>query len=147
MSISTDAILFFGYCWTEEGEPEVIKEICDNEDLDWDEWYCGKLGGPKPPHRDFQNEDLADWKAYWKAKGEFLEGRPTLVQHCHCNVPMYGFAAHGTVVTVYRGSAKSVDTFVVPLASIARLDECLKAIGVQIPEGGPKWWMVSYSDF
>ena len=152
MGVSTDAILFFGYCWDEEGEPfadliEKEKEASGLEDdYDLDDFILLKYGFREPPEKEYGADPSKkeEWAAYFKDKHEFL-GKIgiEIIRHCHCDVTMYGIAS--SKYEASRGNPESVEHLFT--GNRDELDEFCKKLGVEIPEGGPKWWLVSYADY
>lgn len=95
MGQSTDAILFYGYCWTEETRrPWTIArddESTEGDDVDWEERYAKALGEdaptePYPETRDRRGHQRADltaeeqavvakYSAYWDRQRDLTRGR------------------------------------------------------------------------
>ena len=58
MTTSTNAMLYYGFTFTEDEEapPWEPEDEERDEDYSEDEWLCDKLGGPKEPDVEFSEE-------------------------------------------------------------------------------------------
>ena len=168
MGQSTDGILFFGYCWDEEGWPsqdrlsDTLHDDSD-DDVDIDDVDDGdepELGAekeylrrkslwqpieyPRPASKDA----LTAWNQNHDKCRELEEQLPfEMVRHCCSEAPMYGLAIRGTVTTAWRGSPQEIDPslFSQYSPSNAHYDEVLKEVCEVLKLRPSKlgWWLVS----
>ena len=76
MTTSTNALLYYGFTFTEEDEAPPPWENEEDEDYNEDEWLCDKLGGPKEPSDGWSEEFDEQYSVYWEAQKKFIEGLP-----------------------------------------------------------------------
>lgn len=147
MGVSTDAILFFGYCWDEECEPFTEVENFEDPDFDVDDFILQKYGfRPEPEEVYGTDPSKADeWSTYWKEKHVFLDSLPEIIRHCHYDHVMYGIAMRGTKIEAVRGCPKEA-VFTHSADMESSLKEFCEKLGIK-PQDQPKWWLVSYADF
>lgn len=153
MGQSTDAYLFYGYCWSEESED------LDFE-TDMDRWAENKLKaqghsdpwGGYPEGADRAMRDL--WMAQndaaidaWRDKKSALTEAADVDWDSHCShdCPMPLLKVRGTHVTAWRGSPMPITSIEVGAEWKAKLDAFLEAEGIEAPEGEnqPGWWLAS----
>jgi hypothetical protein len=157
MSVSTDAILFYGWCIEEGTELPWDDEKYDG---DIDEWWRA-VNGYVPPFEPFDDdgggyaegfsEDDPRVDEYFEHRRAWDEDHPLpfeLVCHCSNECTMYGIAVLGTNVTASRGYPKRVRRSHVSLTKriLRELDKTIVACvkhGVEL-KGPPKWWLCSY---
>ena len=144
MSVSTDAILFFGYCWDEENFPfeDVDEEDETGEEPDMTLARHQGFDLVPPDHENYKSDD---WGNYFAAKRKFLQEMPVIVVcHCHNDCPMYGIALRESVTKAHRGDPKRL-FFPTPNA-VHVFGPILEKLGVEQP-GIASWWLVSYADY
>jgi hypothetical protein len=155
MGVSTDAILFWGYCWKDEGDSIYGAEDEPAEDEDSDEWekrYAAAHGVTEPAEAYPEKDSAPDaarikklHEAYWDKKRKLVE-RSGCAVHVHCS---YDYAVPYIAVEKSRTVAKR--GYPEPIADIdvadgweEKLRDFCKALGVKPPKGQkPRWWLVS----
>lgn len=150
MGQSTNAYLFYGYCWDEEDEPEDVTTDMD----DWaeesliarghtDPWDSHP-GGSSPEWMAANNKATDDW--YDLKKSLTAEAGVEWDSHCSGDCPMYFLHIPESKTTAYRGDMQPVTSLAVSDDWKAKLDAHLEAQGATPPEGEnqPGWWLVSY---
>ena len=162
MGVSTNAVMFYGYCWDEE------KELLAGE---WEEHVLRSRGHVNPwdaynatgidAIRDYRERDrkgkewcdvhraeLDQW--YDLKKAVKAELGCDIGRHCSGSCPMPYVFIGSSEKTVYRGRPWAFDPveLVTEDQWSARLDAFLAATGIEKPEGQerPQWWLVSYWD-
>jgi hypothetical protein len=166
MGVSTNAVLFYGYCWQDE-----CRLFDDSQGWDrlaalkrghkdpWDD-FPKDLGDSSHPNyvRDYhaRNAAIEKWKAGHRAEldgwHELLRGIEAefgveLDSHCSGECPMPCLYVKGTETTARRGYPVEMnpDTdFAIGADWQAKLDRWLAEFGVEKPHPEPKWWLVSY---
>jgi hypothetical protein len=149
MGQSTNAIVFYGYIWDDEGA-DVEFDLDDAVDAIY------RARGHVDPW-DARPEDVSyrDWAAGHKAEidewrairvaidAEFLVG---VGQHCSDSASMPYVFIRSTEVTAYRGSPKPLMSLDVDPAWRGQLDAFLTDNGIEAPEGEnqPGWWTCSW---
>ena len=152
MGISTDAILFYGYCWDEEtnlfGEGEERYQ-------EWEHIILKKRGFSSPwdsyPVKDAaikkwkeDNKTATDEWNRWKnnLKEEF--GGVDIYHHCSAEYTIPYITA--SRIEAHRGYPKEITPHL--LGRIVgwddSLDKFLDALDIPKPHSVPKWWLVSY---
>lgn len=163
MSVSTDAILFYGYCWNEErrrpwDEPEEAEDADEGHDSeDWETRFA-RLRGVVCPTDEYPEDDQrapADnevrerFNDYWAKKRQLAAESPcTVERHCHCDAPMPFVTIRASQVTSSRGDVTEVKSLAVDPAWDAQLRTFVTEMQISL-EGakGPAWFLVSDSDY
>lgn len=147
MSTSTDAILFYGYCWNEEGAPydDNIGPILAMDDH-LDDVLCAKLGGPERPVWDDNRKAYSDaLGVYWPARDAFLiaalGAKVEIVHHCSDGCTLYGLAIK--VMRAHRGYSVEVDDLTPPDGAEA-LAKVADILNIDITGQRLGWWLVSW---
>jgi len=159
MGVSTDAILFFGYCWNEEKY-----ELLEGEE-DWEEVVL-KRRGIESPWKDHPGDDPSlsyaenrqrgeEWStanrerldAWYAAKKEVgAEFGCDIGRHCSGEYPMPYVYLQASQIRASRGYPKLIrpDAVFLP-ADIAAVDRFMNELGIERPEDQlePQWWLVS----
>ncbi len=166
MGVSTDAKLFYGYCWSEEGS--VFSEDGVDDPIPDDDWVEEILRGrgisdpwdAYPPEDQLLTYDarrkvgdawceanrakLDAWTTAKKAvEAEFGVGVGT---HCSDEYPMPYVFAVGSEKLASRGNPERL----MPAAMAAgpdwsaRLDRFFAEFKIAKPHESPAWWLVSY---
>lgn len=164
MSQSTDALLFWGYCWTEEmdspwsHEPEDAEdEEEDVEDEDDDDMpdarYARMMGIARPsnpyPSDSDKSADAASireaFTSYWRVEREAWEAVGMEVSsHCSNECPMPYVAVKASLTCASRGSPIAITSLEVGVDWRARLDAFCALMGITPPAGQqPQWWLAS----
>jgi hypothetical protein len=154
MGTSTDAHVFYGYCWHGGDQDfstdmdEVVGSIlaADGHTNPWDVHYHG---------------DYAAWRAWADGEGrEELEAYRALEEavedglgvrwgsHCSGECPMPYLYVPGTRIVAWRGDPKPLSSLAVDEAWKGRLDAFLESQGIEPPGGvdQPGWWVASRRD-
>jgi hypothetical protein len=156
MGVSTDAILFHGYCWDDEttlfedgewAEAVLKKRGVHNP---WDDYPPEIERVPDYEQRRKAGEEwtavnrsrLDDWYAAKKAVEE--EFGVEVGGHCSGDCSMPYVAIKGAGETAHRGYPKEVPDLAVDPTWAAKLDRFLAEFGIEKPHPEPKWWLVSY---
>jgi hypothetical protein len=160
LSVSTDALLFYGYCWDDEGV-----EILPGGEDDW-RTVILRRRGEKNPWDDYPAkavEAIRDYQARQAAEEAWVAGRRSLIDafyakkrvleeeygcdvgtHCSGDYPMpYAFVTSSKVMAS-RGYPVEVKSLAVGPDWDARLNRFLEDLGVDKPQPGPRWWLASY---
>lgn len=160
MGVSTNAILFYGYCWDEEirllpeGEDEWVDVIRVKRGIP-DPWASFLEVGPQVSYEDKMSIEK-EWKAknraaldaYYEAKKAIAkEYGCDIGSHCSdsCSIPYIAIASAG--ILAYRGYPKpiSADDLKTDPAWDGLLRKFCEDVGITPPEGQePRWWLVSY---
>lgn len=166
MGVSTNAVLFYGYCWDEER----VRLVPEEYGGDWTHFLATRRGHKCPwdelPKRlcerdapdyvhDYikRNEGIEAWKQEnraaldeWYAVRQAIEKEfgVELDSHCSGDYPIPYLAAKQ--YTARRGYPVPVDATDLAAAPDwdARLDRWLSEMGVEKPNPAPRWWLVSY---
>lgn len=171
MGQSTNAILFYGYCWTEEtSRPWEIgredEEEIDEANKDWEGRYA-RTKGCLPPSTPFPDRTVTPtrengWnstpkdhsateqaiidkhRAYWEAKRKLVEAAPCLVDtHCSESCPMPYVAVRASVTKSHRGHPHEITSLAVDPAWDAALAEFCASMGIKTYDLKAAWWLVS----
>jgi len=162
MGTSTDAILFYGYCWDDEtSRPWEI-----DPDDDWEGRYA-RTKGCLPPSTPFParmvtptrengwNSTPTDYSAeeqaiidqhtaYWAAKRKLVEEATCLIDtHCSGECPMPYVAVQASRTISNRGDMNEITSLAVDPAWDAALAEFCAAMGIKIDGQKAAWWLVS----
>ena len=166
MGVSTNGILFYGYCWQDED----VKLFRDEEGRDWPGYLAIKRGHkdpwdalPKRLHDRSASEYVHDydqrwrlidtWKAEHRAELDAWHSLQNAIEqefgvelgrHCSGEYPMPFLAAKK--YTARRGHPVPVDVadLAVDPEWTGKLDRWLSEMGVEKPHPEPRWWLVSY---
>jgi len=166
MGVSTDAILFYGYCWDAEDTPNPWKIEDDNEDDDWETCYARAKGclPPTTPYpertvqptrengynstpKDYSNAEkkiIKEHTAYWEAKRKIVEASPCLVdRHCSASCPMGYVAVRVSVTCSNRGFPHEITSLAVDPAWKDQLVEFCATLSIKTKGMKAAWWLVS----
>ena len=162
MGVSTDGILFYGFCWDEEKELLPDGEDGRNQS-EWQSIILAKRGVPDPweaypacdgleyaEKRRIQNAWVQDndaaIKARWAAKATINdEFGCDIGRHCSdgCSMP-YVYAMESRVVAS-RGCPENVTTDSPCVGEWdALLAKFMTELGIERPHPLPRWWLASY---
>jgi hypothetical protein len=104
MGVSTNGILFFGFCleegflfpWEEEHEEE-------GDSWEWEQEYAKVVDGIVPPNVSYE-DDQEQWSKYWEAYRNSAKQSPVMIDtHCSCDYPMHQVAICDTCYVARRG--------------------------------------------
>lgn len=149
MGQSTNAYLFYGYCWDDEVEFDTDMDAWAEAHLkaagQTDPWDAHP-GGHRP---DWVAENSAAIDAWHDAKKALADAQSVdWGAHCSDECPFPYLFVRGTETTAYRGYPKPVDAAALTVGEDwkAKLDAFLAAEGIDPPDGEnqPGWWMASY---
>ena len=138
MGESTDALLFYGYCWTEEAPQPWESEDNDDEDDedDWEDRYARARG--------LAEENMSDYAAYLRRRQKLTRASGcTVGSHCSRECPMPYVAAVASMVVSHRGHPNKIKPLVVDPAWDGQLTAFCKTLGIQTNGLRPAWWLVS----
>jgi hypothetical protein len=144
MGVSTNGILFWGYCFTEE-EQKPYEHDDGEEDFDPETRYAERLG-VVPPGECYSHENDAKWRAYWDAKKAANErGGCEVGYHCGDACPMYYVAVSASHAVAYRGDPRPIAPMAVGADWAGKLNDYCDKMGIRPPDGQqPGWWLTSY---
>lgn len=165
MGQSTDAILFFGFCWDEETRyPWNIGKDYEEQDDEEDEWetrYARLKGLPEPapiPDKGIdprtgryienytpEEQAIVDRrKAYWDEKRKLTETVTVEVDtHCSGECPMPFVAIKASKTRAWRGTPMEITSLEVNPEWEADLRAFCELMGIDVKDQTPKWWLVS----
>lgn len=151
MSVSTDALLYFGFTFFDsEGSPDKapwdeLGPDPDEEEPDCDDWLFVKLSGSVRPTISYEAPGGADaWRAWWKAKRNFLDALPIeVIVHCSNDYPIYAICVKESYRRAWRGQVIQIGKTIDADEAWDRLlrDHCEK-LGISYQD--PTWELVSY---
>lgn len=174
MGVSTNAVLFYGYCWGEESElferpmnrrgelmewPEIIlqrrgvKNPWDDAPADLDEYLPRETYDQQQARaKAWTDAHRAELDAWYAAKRAVeAEFEVEIGSHCsgECSMPYLAVTDQPIVAT--RGNPEEIDIDRLILDSTGpatiwtqKLDRFIAEFGIEKPHPAPKWWMVSY---
>lgn len=168
MGVSTNAILFYGFCWDEEADIVNLDDVDEGDGhQDWPEMLARKRGHVNPwdacPTAEF--EAIADyttrqlaydgWRkehreeldAWYKAQEDIRDEYGVEIgRHCsdECSMP-YVYVACSKVLA-YRGYPKEItpDMMAVNPEWESMLWRFCADLGIEPPQENPQWWLVSF---
>lgn len=148
MSTSTDAIIFYGYVWDEEtSTPWTIgQDDEETTDEDWEERYARLKAGLEKPDTG-NGFDQKVYSEYLAKKREIVKDCPCKVDtHCSGEYPMPYVCISDSYVCNSRGDMTELkpEQFEVEENWNDELKKFCKLMGITMPAGGPKWYLVSY---
>lgn len=165
MGTSTDAYLFYGYCWTEYTDDLGDTDYDEDEESEpraglitsMDAWaekvvierghvnpWDSHPGGSSPAWMADNRAALDEWHDLKKAVED--EAGVDWDSHCSGEYPMPFLCIPESKKTAYRGNGEPVTSLEVGEDWDARLAAHMEAQGFPPPEGKnqPGWWLVSY---
>jgi hypothetical protein len=164
MGQSTNAILFYGYCWDEEEACpwKIGRGDADEDDADdWEARYA-RTKGCVPPLAKFPDRVAADGystpkdysaeeqaiidqhTAYWDEKRGLAEAAVCCVDtHCSGECPMPYVAVKASQTTSWRGHMKEITSLAVDPSWDAELAAFCAAMGIKTDGKKAAWWLVS----
>ena len=151
MGQSTDAILFFGAVYTEEGEGPWTETIDyyeldeSGEEFDSENWLATLYGWAGEPDLEYGDDTRAAFVESWDKKRIVLDGLPMEIKH-HCSggYPMAYVAIKEAHTTAWRGHPQKVETKPPPQEWLKALNAFYEKAGIEQkdrPEFG--WYLVS----
>lgn len=134
MGLSTDALLWWGYCWDDEAE--LIPEDEDGY-RDWEATYAAKSG--------LRQQDAEDSSAWYARKSAAVKAVGVEIDsHCSSEYPIPLVAIAESKKRAWRGQPIAVESLAVDPSWTSRLDEFCRTMGITPPEGQkPQWWLAS----
>jgi hypothetical protein len=156
---STNAILFYGYCWDEENVELFDRQ--EGDESDWPKLVLRKRGVKNPwddyPEQEYakmswsdreaasdrwREEHLANLDAWHEAQKAVEEEFGVVVDsHCSGDCPMPYISAFRLVA--HRGYPKEVFDLDVKLDWDRNLRKFIEEFGITPPQDKPRWWLVS----
>ncbi len=135
MGTSTDAILFYGYCWDEESDKPWLIGLDGEDDYpdeDWIDRYIRVKG--------LAVDDRVDWsKMHELALGSGCQ----VSTHCSHDCPMPFVAVTASVTKSHRGHMREVKSIAVDPAWRRMLTEFCGTLGIKTDKLRAAWWLVS----
>lgn len=134
MGQSTDAILFYGYCWDDEGATLIGQD--EDDESEWEEVIAVREGHTNPwdlyrssgaeaehmklPYGPQRDAAFDEWKKsfdfdsltekWYAAKAEIKDRyKVAISSHCSCEYPMPYIYVTGTKTRASRGYPKQID--------------------------------------
>lgn len=151
MGVSTDAILFYGYCWDEEWAGLLPSDEEGGDEAKWPKVILRRRGVANPwdsyPSEESRAADRrAELDAWYAAKAAVKEEYGCDIgRHCSGDCPM-PFVSVGKVYEARRGYPEEVASLEVGADWGERLERFMADLGIARPDGqdAPRWWLVSY---
>jgi hypothetical protein len=172
MGTSTDAILFYGYCWDEEVQHPWKTDEADeadeaDEDNDFWETRYARAKGCLPPSTPFPERTVTPtrengwnstpkdysaaeqviidrYSAYWEAKEKIADASPCVVgTHCSGECPMPYVAVKASLTISHRGCPSKITSLTIEPNWGDQLAEFCKILGVKTKNKKAAWWLVS----
>ena len=172
MGQSTNAVMFYGYCWLDELRWPWDHGVEDNDedDDDWQKRYARLGHAIVPPAEPFPSRQWSwsvpqekriypadeqaivdKYTSYWARCREISNSLDISVDtHCSSDCPMPYVCIASTELTCYRGDRQPITEELGQQISRPnpewklRLDAFCNVMKISIPDEGPKWWLVSY---
>jgi hypothetical protein len=169
MGQSTDAILFYGYCWEDEARnpwslhPDRDSDAEDDEE--WEDRYARLVHDLHPPSEPYPSRQFPwnmprekqiyppdeqaivdKYRAYWSRKRELAaESGVAIYTHCSSDCPMPYVCVASTHVSNSRGSRTEItaEMLAVDPTWEPKLRAFCEQMKIPVPDEGPKWWLVS----
>lgn len=166
MGQSTNAILFYGFCWEESGEPwNVGKDYDDHDDQDssWEDRYArlkglkeptvkyperrGKDGYSSPKDEEYTPDELAAKKAhqaFWAEKRELIE--KLIIEcdtHCCSEESMPYVCIKASKIVTHRGSMNEITSLEIKSEWEQELRAFCEFMGIDVSGAKLAWWQVS----
>jgi hypothetical protein len=162
MGVSTDAIVFYGYCWDEE--MDLLPEEAEDE---WEEVVLKKRG-VKSPWDDYLSDEELDglpWNERQKANDQWYEANHAALNdwrdakaavarefacvvghHCVSDDSMPYVCVADSVQRAGSGSPKELNLPLTPVCPDwdEKLEKFLAELGIVRPQERPRWWLVNY---
>jgi hypothetical protein len=137
MGISSDGILFYGFCYADTDEHPWYVEDEDDED---DEGLIARIFGVPAPEGEY---DRDKYRAYLAARKPVLEAAGVeVVLHCSYDYAMHGVAVSASLSRAYRGGPCEVSPEAQPEWD-ALLRTLFDKAGWDWPDDPPSWWLTS----
>src|SRR3990172_5744891 len=114
MSVSTDAILAFGFDLGDDEDESLAERLgADRDDFDFDEWIAEQAGAVYPNGHAGINSP--EYQGYSAARKAAIEACPVeVIMHCSYDCPMHFLALRGTEQRAWRGHTVVVKTTTAP---------------------------------
>jgi hypothetical protein len=162
VGVSTNAVLFYGYCWTDD-DVAIFENAPEVEDGEWvvavlkrrgvvDPWDAYVEPSRGIPYYEQQRQtdawteahraELDAWHAAQRAVEE--EFGVEVDSHCSGDYPIpYLCTAQ---VIARRGDAEEItpERLTVDPTWAGKLDRFMAEFGIEKPHESPRWWLVSY---
>jgi hypothetical protein len=145
MGQSTDAILFFGFCWDKEDEyPWTVDGKIDPDGDDAEIRYAAAVGITQPVVEYSDDPEVQKiFHNYWDARSKAMKKSKCHVgTHCSGECPMYYVAVTESETKAYRGSPEVIKNLDITLEWVESLTNYCRKMGIEI-DREPKWWLVS----
>lgn len=162
MSTSTDAILFWGYSWTDEtskpwtiGTEDAGDDAETDESDDWEDRYAQASGLARPQHpypdvprgqqpTAMQAAVMEAFKQYWEAKRKLVAASGCEVRtHCSGDCPMPYVAVMASHKLAWRGDPVEITSLDVAPEWQEQLAAFCQKLGIKTEGLKATWWLVS----
>lgn len=138
MGVSTDGMLYYGFTLDEDEE-----WFEDDEDLDWEDIACERLGGPNPPDVPYEGNEKVH-SQFWNKKHAFIESLAVRMgYHCSCEYSMYFVYINTSYTRAARGYPEDLGK-TLPVAEDtwdAAIKDFCEKMGIEYKE--PHWELAS----
>jgi hypothetical protein len=149
MGVSTDAILFYGFCYDDEGDdadwnPRNVDWFEASEQ--WEDEHCPQQP-PRPPQGAtidaYNTPEWVEWRKrmeHWRKTGDGVR----VGEHCSGDYPMLYVSLTAHTHKAHRGYPEEIKPGM--LAVTAEQEAALKAFCERFgfKYKGPRWWLVSW---
>lgn len=147
MGRSAKAILFYGFCWTEETDsPWNIGfkyNQWDEKEEDWKERYASRSGVTPPA--EVKPYPTKPYQKYFNAKLDLIDALPVGIDfHCDVDCRMPFVFVKNSRLSNYGGDMTEITSLEVKPEWEAQLREFCEFMGIDVKDMKPTWWMVSY---
>lgn len=155
MGVSTDAILFWGFCWDDEDKQPWDKNGEQTNDY---EKRCAAAMGvktPEMPYPEYENDHSPKaesarraYSKYWNQCRKALKASGCkIIYHCSDECTMYGIAIEASVITARRGYPEHVESLAIGAVKQewhSILFNFCEKMDVDVKKLEPRRWLVSY---
>jgi hypothetical protein len=155
MSVSSDAVLFYGYCWEDE-------EQLFSDDEEWTDRIYRNRGFVDPfdsyhePESLSYSERSAHYSAWADENRSAMDARYSHLKDIRTEFPCeIGYHGSGewsvpyiyiveSQTLAYRGGPQVIESLVSQHLWNVKLDEFMDALSIEPPQAVPQWWLASY---
>lgn len=157
MGQSTDAILFYGYCWDDERRHPWEDDEHEDENAEARLARVKGLVEPADPFPETRNRlgqevhlnpeqqaVVEGYRAFWAARSELFKA--TGVEcgtHCSESCPMPYVAIATSLTRAWRGSPQEISSLATDGTWQTTLDDFCAALGISTDGMRAAWWLVS----
>lgn len=149
MGRSTNAILFYGYCWDDENR----YPWDDGVEEDWEDRLATRLGASPEPSAEYPHDQdkspeaeqvRKEYSAVWAARRTKVGSvNVAMSSHCSGECPMPFIHVKDGILTALRGYPEQVTSLAIKPEWDAQLGDFCRLMGITPPQDKPRWWLVS----